>query len=278
MSVLRSAYKHWYYKEQLYKIDAIQKERHGIGIPVIKLPVGYSQSDKTVANDLGRNLRTNERAHVVLPPNWDLSFAELKGQPVDVIKSIEHHDSLIEKNVMGSFVSATNATDENHDMFLKSARFIADIITETWNKYAIKQLVDYNWTNVEYPKLRARRIGEQSDWRTVSFALRNLIGAGVIVPDDPLEDSARDLMDLPRRDPKTARLVRGVLNRQEQQPPPTETGPVGAGGLAGKQEAVQNAAAQAGLQLPQVGTPRQSKQPPVGVPSPSAGRDGSGIR
>jgi len=34
-SVLRSAYKHWFYKENLYKIDAIQKERHSIGIPVI---------------------------------------------------------------------------------------------------------------------------------------------------------------------------------------------------------------------------------------------------
>src|SRR5213076_1826132 len=46
ISVLRSAYKHWYFKYQLYKIDAIQKERHGLGIPVIKLPVGYSTKDR----------------------------------------------------------------------------------------------------------------------------------------------------------------------------------------------------------------------------------------
>jgi hypothetical protein len=218
ISVLRSAYKHWYYKEQLYKIDAIQKERHGIGIPVIKLPLGYSSDDKTLANELGRNLRTNERAHVVLPPGWDLLFAELKGQPVDVIKSIEHHDKLIEKNVLGAFVSQTSGSDENHIMFLKSARFIADIITETFNTYAIPQLVDFNWTNVEYPKLKARRIGEQADWRTLSFAVRNLVGSGIIVPDDMLEDALRDEMDLPLRDPKTSRAVATPQNKNEVPP------------------------------------------------------------
>jgi hypothetical protein len=57
ISILRSAYKHWYYKDTLYKIDAIQKERHGIGIPVIKLPPGFSKEDQVLADNLGRNLR-----------------------------------------------------------------------------------------------------------------------------------------------------------------------------------------------------------------------------
>jgi hypothetical protein len=34
-SILRSAYPHWFYKKVLYDIDAIQKERHGIGIPIL---------------------------------------------------------------------------------------------------------------------------------------------------------------------------------------------------------------------------------------------------
>jgi hypothetical protein len=70
-SVLRSAYSHWYYKTMLYKIDAIQKERHGIGVPVIKLPPNFTRDDKEIAQQMGRNLRTNETAHLVLPPNWE---------------------------------------------------------------------------------------------------------------------------------------------------------------------------------------------------------------
>jgi hypothetical protein len=62
MSVLRSAYKHWYYKEQLYKIDAIQKERHGIGIPIIILPPNFTNADRQIAENIGRNLRTSRES------------------------------------------------------------------------------------------------------------------------------------------------------------------------------------------------------------------------
>ena len=76
-SILRSAYKHWYFKDNLYKIDAIQKERHGIGVPIIRLPVNFNNEDRDKAKEIGRNLRTNEQAHVVLPPMWELEFAEI---------------------------------------------------------------------------------------------------------------------------------------------------------------------------------------------------------
>lgn len=207
ISVLRSAYKHWYYKEQLYKIDAIQKERHGIGIPVIKLPMGFSADDKRIANELGRNLRTNERAHVVLPPNWELMFAKLEGHVVDALKSVEHHNDMIRENVLGAFLSSDVATkDEDQVMFLKATRFTAEIVADTVNRFLIPQLVKYNFANVTaLPKLKARRIGETVDQRTLSFAIRNLIGANVIKPDDPLEAYVREEMDLPKADPSTVR-------------------------------------------------------------------------
>jgi hypothetical protein len=101
VSILRSAYKHYYYKDTMYKIDAIQKERHGIGVPIIKMPLGFSDTDKALAENLGRNLRTNERAHIVVPMNWEVAFAKLEGQPVDCMKSIEHHDMKIKSNISG---------------------------------------------------------------------------------------------------------------------------------------------------------------------------------
>jgi hypothetical protein len=223
ISLLRSAYKHWYYKDNLYKIDAIQKERHGIGVPVVQLPVGYSPQDLALADALGRNLRTNDRAHVVLPPNWTLAFAELKGQPVNCIESINHHDTQIEKQILGQFLTTDQKTDEqDQTLFLKATRFTADIVTDSFNSYAIPQLVDMNWANCEPPTLVVKRIGEQEDWRTASFTIRNYVGAGVIVPDQPLEDAIRDEMGLPPSDPATSRLVNTPFNRQDAPASPAE--------------------------------------------------------
>jgi hypothetical protein len=208
ISVLRSAYKHWYYKDTLYKIDGIQKERHGIGIPVIKLPVGWTPEDKNKADELGRNLRTNERAHVVLPPGWDLIFAKVEGQMVDCMKSIEHHDMAIMANVLGAWIKETSAKSDSLDMFMKSTRYVATCITDIGNRYAVKKIVDKNFTlgpDRKYPELVCRRIGEWEDLRTQSFTLRNLVGAGIIEPDTPMEDQMREELDLPPKDESTAR-------------------------------------------------------------------------
>ncbi len=226
ISLLRSAYKHWYYKDALYKIDAIQKERHGIGIPIICLPMGYSPTDKALADQLGRNLRTNDRAHVVLPPNWTLAFAELKGHPVDCMNSIKHHDDMIPQSMLGRFMNSPGGTsvEEQHTLFLKATRFLADIVVDIMNCYAIPQLCQLNWGATTYPQLYAKNIGEQEDWRTESFAIRNYVGAGIIVPDDDLEDAVRDRMGLPKRQDSTARIVRSTPMENEQRinPAPTE--------------------------------------------------------
>jgi hypothetical protein len=284
ISLLRSAYKHWYYKDNLYKIDAIQKERHGIGVPVIQLPAGYSPQDLTLADNLGRNLRTNDRAHVVLPPNWILTFAELKGQPVNVIQSIEHHDNEIEKQILGQFLGQNQKQDEeSHTLFLKATRFTADIVTDVVNSYGIPQLVDMNWIGVGYPTLTVKRIGEQEDWRTASFTIRNYVGAGVIVPDQPLEDALRAELGLPPSDPETSRLANTPFNKNDAQQPPIELpgnaedlkAALDDGSITIQQLQQAMGQGQSGQQQgAQAGGPRQT---PPGATNPSTGQgDGSG--
>jgi hypothetical protein len=220
--LLREMYKHWYYKENLYKIDAIQKERHGIGIPVIKLPPNFTTADKALADELGRNLRTNEWAHIVLPPMWEVEFAEVRGQQVDVLQSITHHDDKLMDAVLASFSREAEKSDAEVqlDVFLKASRYLADLLREVLNKYAIPELITYNWANVsEFPQLRVRHIGQVADLRTMSFTIRNLIGAQAIIPDEKLEDYLRYVNDLPRRDPDTEREVMAPQMPGEAGPP-----------------------------------------------------------
>lgn len=140
LSVLRSAYKHWYFRENFYKIDAIQKERHGIGIPVIKLPPNFNDTDKLLAKEMGQNLRANEKAYITLPPNWEILFAKLEGQAVDSMQSAEHHTRMIYQNVLAqaAYIAAAGGdADTMMELFYKSTRYIADLVRNVMNKYVI---------------------------------------------------------------------------------------------------------------------------------------------
>ncbi len=273
-SILRPAYKHWYFKDQLYKIDAIQKERHGIGIPIIKLPPGFDKNDVANANALGRNLRANDRAHITLPPNWTIEFAKLQGNPVDCIKSIEHHNDMIRESVLASFTGSNTPTkEEDMSLFLKATRFIATSICDAFNLYLIPDIVKYNFDNItDFPKLTVRQIGEQADMRTFSYALRNLIGAGVVRPDDRLEEYVRDLMDLPNVDIATVRVVKTPQSGTPQAPGTLPNATPG-----NKTDAQNDSNAQgnngSGKENPATNTPGLPRQTPL----PNIGVGGAGV-
>lgn len=290
-SVLRSAYKHYYYKDTLYKIDAIQKERHGIGVPLIKMPMGFTEEDRKLADELGRNLRTNERAHITVPMNWEVSFAKLEGQPVDCMGSIEHHDAKIMANVLAP---DPKAKPEAQDMFYKSTRYIGHTIADTFNRHCIKQLVDFNFQRGKYPKLMIRRIGEWEDIRTMTFGLRNLVGAQMLTPDEPTEEWLRNMLFMPRMDKATQRLAltpqapgqesnqpnaeaenaNGEAKGQSGQP--GQKGTPGQPGKNGEKGTPGSGRVPGKPGSPVAGPARQKTSPPTGVPQRNAGTDRSG--
>lgn len=276
ISILRSAYKHYFYKDTLYKIDAIQKERHGIGVPIIKLPLGYTSQDRTLADDLGRNLRTNERAHITVPINWEVAFAKLEGQPVDCLPSIEHHNDQIMQNIIAPFYRDSNAKEDSMNMFYKGTRYIATTVAETFNRYVIKQLVDFNYDKGHYPILRARRIGENEDLRTWSFAFRNLVGTDSIRPDDVLERFLRTELDLPQADPSTARIIATPQNPHSDGSVTNADGSTHNSPGSTHNQAGNTTNPADSIHPPRVGMPRQRTTPPVGVPRQNAGTDRSG--
>jgi len=260
ISILRSAYKHYKYKDTLYKIDAIQKERHGIGVPVIKMPPGWGPRDKTLAESIGRNLRTNERAHITLPPMWEIYFAKLEGQPVDCLPSIQHHNEMIMVNVLAPFLTDSNTKKESLETFYKGTRHIADTVADITNRFVIDDLIKINFSRVKAPKLMVRRIGEWEDARTQSFTLRNYVGAGLILPDEVLEAHLREENDLPEIDFETRREVPSPQDPMEEEDP-------NAPGTEANTPAPPKPA--------RTGPPRQGAPSP-GAPRPNGGVDRSG--
>jgi hypothetical protein len=225
LSILRSAYKHWFFKEQAYKIDGIQKERHGIGIPIIKLPMGYTTQDKLDAHEIGKHLRTNEKAHVVLPPNWEIFFAKLEGQPVSALETAKHHAQMIFTNVLAQAIweaGGSTGTESSMELFYKSTREIATIMANVLNSYVIPDIVRANWDVDIFPELKVRRLGDMSEAREMSFAVRNLVGAEVLQVDDRLERWIREILDAPGHDPETKRELKALINKGGPQQAPAE--------------------------------------------------------
>lgn len=206
-SILRPAHRNWYYKDKLYTIDAIQKERHGIGVPEVEILPGASKSDKAFAEELGANLRTNEKAYIVRPSTLTVGFAELKGQPVDALASALHHDNQIMKNILTQFINlgldssgggrATGATA--FDAFMKAMKYIANMICDYINMYPIPRMVAYNFPTNRFPKLCVRNIGETRDIQAWSSMVKNLLDSAGITPDMGTEQYLRKIADIPQK-------------------------------------------------------------------------------
>jgi hypothetical protein len=206
-SILRSAYTHWFYKKTLYEIDAIQKERHSIGVPDAELLPGYNAKDEKAAFELVQNLRTNELAGIVRTTKMNVGFAELKGNLVNPLESANHHDNMIMKNIMVQFLNlgiegsgggrATGATAA--DMFLKAMRFLANLICDYFNQYIIPNLVAYNFKSDQFPKLKVRNIGEIKDFQMWAAGFSNLVQQSVITMDLETENFVRDFIDFPKK-------------------------------------------------------------------------------
>lgn len=201
----RTAYQPWYFKKELYKIDAIGHERNHLGIPEWELPEGYSKADVEAAWEQVTNVRTNEKTGLVKPPGHGFRLVRPEGGQVsDILPSIEHHDAKILLNVMAQFLllgltgGGGRATSGSQvDMFQKAMKYIANYICGVFNLYLIPKLVGYNFKTAEFPTMRVRNIGETKDLQMFAAAHANLASQSLITYDLETENWYREQMDMP---------------------------------------------------------------------------------
>lgn len=208
-SMIRAAYKHWYYKNNFYKIDAVAFERQGLGVPTITMPIGYTESDEKNAKIALSNLRASEDAYMVLPPDYKFEFANMGANTTrDPSKSIDHHNKQILQSVLAQFLelgaskasSGSRALSQDHsDLFLKAMEALANTIRDVITKDQIREMVDLNFDNVEaYPVLDYSGISKV-DVAALGQSLSQLVTAGAIHPTDDDEQWIRAAMGMPPR-------------------------------------------------------------------------------
>ena len=206
-SLLRAAYKHWYIKESLYKIDAMGHEKQGLGVPKLTVPSDANEADKEKARQIVKNMRANEASYVELPEGFELEFMDMKSSSTrDPIPSINHHTTQIMKSVLAQFIelgsntsnSGSNALSTDHSaLFMKSETALAAQIAEVLEEQFIPDIMNFNFPNLkEYPTIEFSNLAD-TDLTALANNIQKMFASHAITPDPELEKYLRKIFSLP---------------------------------------------------------------------------------
>ena len=201
-------------KEGLYKISAIAAERQGLGVPFYRHAPGMSDDDKRAAEETSKRMRAHEQGYIMYPAQEvspgltvEVGFLDTKGKSnFDTTPLIGHHNREITKAILAQFlelgateVGSRSLSEDHSELFLKGLETIADNLKDVFNKYAIPELVDFNFSGIQkYPTLEYAGISKVDVEKLVT-AYTSLVNANTILVTDRDEQHLRGLMGLPER-------------------------------------------------------------------------------
>lgn len=243
-SVLRNAYRSWYFKRRIQEIEGIGIERDLAGLPVLHTPEGCDiWDDENPENtkiridleNMVKQIRRDEMEGVVLPNGFEFELLSSGGtRQFDTNAIIDRYDTRIAMTVLADFIflghqqtGSFALSSDKTELFAVAIGSYLDIICETFNSQGIPQLIDINGQYfagiTDYPKMTHGDI-EDADIVKVASFIKEMTGIGVLVPDDALEDYVRQIGHLPERteDTRDMDIKRSDLQSQNQ-PPNLET-------------------------------------------------------
>jgi hypothetical protein len=212
-SILRNAYRPWWYKKNLEAIEAIGAERDLAGLPIAELPYGATEQDKSDAQDLVERVHLNEQSGVVLPPPRDPKgehkfVFRLLGAPgakqFDTHQIITRYKQEILMSVLMTFIGL-GTSDVGSFALVKGQKSFFTLalngwiksIEDTLNTFAVPRLLRLNGMDGQV-RIKATEVGE-ADLDALGRFIERMAGVGLLSPDEGLEDYLRDVARLPPR-------------------------------------------------------------------------------
>ena len=232
-SILRNAYRSWYFKRRIQEIEGIGIERDLAGLPVITAPPNVDVWDVKDPDNAERyaalkalvqGIRRDQSEGVVLNNEYKLELMTSGGaRQFDTNAIINRYDSRMAMTVLADFillghqkVGSFALSSDKTELFAMAIGAYLDIICEEFNNKAIPALIDINGDHfkgiTDYPRLAHGDI-EDPNLTEVSTFVKDMTGIGVILPDDDLEDWARRVGHLPSR----VERVRGQEDESRRQ-------------------------------------------------------------
>lgn len=221
-SLLRGAYRSYYWMKRMEELEAISVERDMAGMPVAKMPARLMQSkdpkDQAMfkaMKELVRNIRRDTHQGVVLPSDAD----EVTKQPLyslELLSSTGSHtidtSNIIQRlqkdmlmSVMADFLlmGATSSGSfamhvDKTGIFKQALNTVIQSIADVFNRHAIPRLFSINgWKPDELPQFKPAPVENPNLTELASF-MTSLASLGVEwMPDADLEKYMRDIAGLP---------------------------------------------------------------------------------
>jgi hypothetical protein len=248
VSVLRRAWRSWYFKKRIQEIEAIGIERELTGVAVAGVPPEIMDEnahpdDQAIFREIQKvvtNLRLDEQAGVVMPLTYDpetgkpLYSLELLSSPgtrsiptVDVRKM---YDRAIAGTLLGDFILVGHEEtgsfalhSDKTSLFTVALGAWADSIQEVFNRHLVPRLFAVNgWQREVFPRYVHGDI-EKVDLRLLAEIVREMAQSGMaLFPDDNLEDHFRELLNFPPRDVSPVEPPRRPAPRPGEEENPEE--------------------------------------------------------
>ena len=224
-SLLRGAYKSYYYLKRIQSIEAIGVERDLAGLPVMQVPPeimhpNASSAQKAIRSNMENMVQKIKRdayEGVVLPSEhtidgsptgYKLSLLASGGRrPIDVDAIIKRYESRIMMSFLAEMlllgqdnVGSWALADSKTNILAMSIAALLDSITAVINREAIVKLCMFNGIDEkDWPVLK-RGDMETADLAQLGSFIAATTGAGALVPDEGLEDHLRQMAGLPAKD------------------------------------------------------------------------------
>lgn len=242
-SILRNAYRSWYFKRRIQEYEGIGIERDLAGLPVFTAPENVPVWDddpdmialRSSMEDMVRKIRIDEVAGIVKPFGYEFELLSSGGnKQFDTNSIIQRYDTGIAMTVLADFiflghqqVGSFALSSDKTELFAMAIGAYLDIICETFNSQGIPPLIDINGSYFEgitdYPKLTHGDI-ETVDIQKLAAYIKDMAGVGILIPDDTLEDYVREAANLPERTVDTREIDPKRQKQQNQYEPPEEDG------------------------------------------------------
>ena len=170
-SLLRNAYRPWYFKKHFEEIEGIGIERDLAGFPVLTAPEGvdiWSNDDPAMmairnsAESVVKNVRRDSEEGLILPFGWDLKLlASSSSRQIDVGATIDRYDKRIAMTLLSDIVLMGDKSgsfalaDTKESMLAAALQSHLENIADTFNGKAIPDLFYLNNFDglTDFPKL-----------------------------------------------------------------------------------------------------------------------------
>ena len=222
-SLLRNAYRPWFFKKHFEEIEGIGIERDLAGFPVLKAPQDldlWNEDDermvalRTRAEELVASVRRDSEEGILLPYGWELSLLSSgSSRQINIGETIDRYDNriaitmlsdiiLIGNNKAGSFALA----DTKQSMLAAALQAQLQNISDVFNNKAVPDLFSYNYfPNITgLPKIVPGQIQTPS-LKELALVLRAM-GLN-IAGDMKLQNYLRHILGMPDLDEETFESV-----------------------------------------------------------------------